>query len=174
MPTFRREEEFDIINYLLENIRTVEVALQRKDLYLFLKIHPFDLHKFPENFTSKNIDFIYDREIEYDIYQILGIFDFLVTDFSSIIFDFLIIPRPVYLLVPDRISYIESNGDGVCDYKELGRPESINWDELVSLIQVNEANESNSLFDALGKKIHSNQDGNNSERLFNHIIKALD
>lgn len=174
MPTYRREGEFDIINLFLDHAEFIEDALQKENLHLFLKIHPFDFHKFPRNFTSKSIDFIDDGEIEGDIYQILGLFDFLVTDYSSIIFDFLIIPRPVYLLVPDRNSYIESNGDFVFDYKELGLPESNNWNELMSLIQANEALDSDKLFHALGKKIHSNQDGKNSERLFNHILKELD
>ncbi len=50
MPTYRREEEFDIINYFLENIEFIDDTLQKENLHLFLKIHPFDSHKFPDNF----------------------------------------------------------------------------------------------------------------------------
>ncbi len=173
MPTYRREKEFDIVSYFVDNIDLIESSAERLGMVLYIKIHPFDLQKFPDNFTSGSVIFLSDSDIENDIYKVLSLFDFLITDYSSVLFDFLIVSKPVFLLTPDRDSYISSNGDFVFDYKNLNFPTYIEWKELLNSLDLSFDENGLKYFNEIGRKIHANMDGNNSKRLAEYIIKNI-
>lgn len=174
MPTYRRKNEFDIINYFINNMQFIDKELERRKHSLYLRIHPFDLHNFPSDFSAKNIEFISNSEIEGDIYKILGLFDYLITDYSSVIFDFLIQPKPVFLFIPDIQSYIESNGALLFDYDELGIPASNSWSDLFDTIDSTFRNsQAVKLFERIGNKIHYFMDEENSKRLYYFIKSKL-
>ncbi len=170
MPTYRRKGEFDIISFLVKNKSKIEYQLIESKSILYLKVHPFDYFKIKDTFDSELIRIISNEEINNDIYEILECFDFLVSDYSSIVFDFLVLVKPIYLLVPDRESYISSNGDFVYDYLSIDLPVVKSWTELLLLIQ-NKREIKN--LENISSKYHLNKDGNNSERLYNEIIKKL-
>lgn len=174
MPTYRRKGEFDIINYFIDNVQFIDNELDRRGYFLYLRIHPFDLHIFPSDFSAKNIEFISNIEIGGDIYKILGLFDYLITDYSSVIFDFLIQPKPAFLFIPDFKSYIESNGALLFDYDELAIPTSNNWGELFNTIdRTFQDSHTVKLFENIGSRIHHFMDDENSKRLYYYIKSKL-
>lgn len=170
MPTYRREGEFDIISFLIQNKDEIEGKLYKCKTILYVKLHPFDYFKINDEFHSETIRIINDESIDNDIYQILNCFDFLISDYSSIVFDFLTLVKPIYLLVPDRESYITSNGDFVYDYLNINLPVVESWSGALSLIE-NKIEVKN--LEKISSKYHLNMDGNNSERLYNVIVKKL-
>ena len=170
MPTYRRKGEFDIISFLFDSKEEIEDQLFKSNSILYIKVHPFDYFNIKDKFHSKMIRIINDDTIDSDIYQILECFDFLISDYSSIIFDFLTLLKPIYLLVPDRDNYISSNGDFVYDYLNINLPVVESWPELLSLIE-NKIEVKN--LEKISSKYHLNKDGNNSERLYNEIVKKL-
>jgi CDP-glycerol glycerophosphotransferase (TagB/SpsB family) len=173
MPTYRSDGEFDIISLLVNNFSNIEENLVINNQVLFLKIHPFEYYKIQNLKTSENIQFIINDEIEGDIYSILGFFDFLVSDYSSIIFDYLILSRPIYLLVPDRKQYITSNGNFVYDYVNIGLPVYENWDQLLDVISKPFLEVCPEKIKVLSQKFHTYRDGDSSRRLYEYVIKKL-
>ncbi|MCU4165505.1 CDP-glycerol glycerophosphotransferase family protein [Carboxylicivirga caseinilyticus] len=173
MPTYRREYEFDIVSELVKNINVIEKQSRNKGFVLFIKIHPFDFKKLPTNFKSNNVIFLLDSEINNDIYQILGLFDFLITDYSSIIFDFLILSKPIYLLTPDRDAYIESNGEFVFDYRELNLPVFNDWNSILEFYSNWIDDKTEDDLKRISKQVHSYFDSKSSKRMVDLIMSKI-
>ncbi|UTT41078.1 CDP-glycerol glycerophosphotransferase family protein [Glutamicibacter mishrai] len=64
---------------------------------------------------------------------VLGITDMLITDYSSIFFDFLVTKRPVFFHIPDMVEYARYR-DLYVGAEELPGPTSTNVDELIDNI----------------------------------------
>lgn len=173
MPTYRRDGEYDIISFFLLNLKSIEEFLIKNNQVLFLKIHPFEYYKIKDLEVCENIHLIVNEDIEGDIYSVLGLFDFLISDYSSIIFDFLVLARPIYLLVPDREDYISSNGKLVYDYVNIGLPIFQNWEELLKNYSIPFSELCSENIVAISKRFHKYRDGNSSKRVFEEIIKNI-
>ena len=172
MPTYRREGEFDIVDYFYKNIKEINNHLQRNNQSLFVKIHSFEKN-LKEKKNIGNVFFISNSEIKDDIYSILNKFDFLITDYSSIVFDFLILSRPVFFLTPDRESYIKSNGNFVFDYLDLNFDVFLTWDDFFSEVNFEKELSHSNKYKEAGMKFHAYIDGNNSERVVEYINSNL-
>ena len=107
---------FDV--YFLEKLCPV---LEEKNILLIIKPHPMDdavLTRRP----FKNILLVTDKELSeknISIYALLKHSDALITDFSSIYFDYLYFNRPIAFACPDAESYRENRGFVVDDISEL-------------------------------------------------------
>jgi len=81
-----------------------------------LKLHPFEEEKILSHYSfSDNPNFMLLtnsklQEKQYDIYDILGSIDILITDYSSIYFDYLLINRPILFMPVDLEEYSKKRG----------------------------------------------------------------
>jgi len=125
MPTFRKSKavdrldagkEFPILNEL--NISEVNKKLKEKNVLLVIKPHPYqDNIQFLQKHYS-NISIIYNeniREKGVKLYVLLANTDALITDFSSVYFDYLLTNKPIGFAVDDMISYGKNRGYTVDD-----------------------------------------------------------
>lgn len=88
------------------------IAADRIDFSVFARIRPFPA--------------------EYETYEFLNACDALVTDYSSVMFDFLLTGRPIMLFTYDLDRYLDTRG---CYMRpdELGLPVAATLDELFAL-----------------------------------------
>ena len=95
--------------------------------------------------------------------------DALISDFSSIIFDYSILDKPMYFYVPDLKEYMHHLGCFVDYKKEMPGPLCYNEDELVDAIH------SNKHYDikAFKNKFFKYQDGKNVERIISFIEQLI-
>ncbi|WP_081609356.1 CDP-glycerol glycerophosphotransferase family protein [Zestomonas thermotolerans] len=100
-----------------------------KDSVLYIRLHPFDFGKLPDGFFEGNI--INANSFE-DVYSALQDFDALITDYSSIAFDYAITGRPIHLYCPDLESYTSERGGLYIDIENLPFYLSRSAKELVS------------------------------------------
>lgn len=114
MPTFRNSENkfFDIV--ILQQLK----EFMEKEQYLFcIKLHPKSkLKKEFESLVSANI-FILDAD--HDPYIFLGMADLLITDYSSIYFDYLWLDRPILFFDYDKRDYLEHSREFYFNYEEF-------------------------------------------------------
>lgn len=75
---------------------------------LILNPHPFERNLVESNFQNLPGLLINNG---YDIYPIMKFVDVLITDYSSILFDFMLLNRPIILYRPDHKSYIKESRD---------------------------------------------------------------
>lgn len=133
MPTFRYELE-DLS--IMEKIKTgnffafddfdgeeLNAALKARHQYLIVKLHPYEMRMFA-NFDSKysniaflNNDYLFDHN--YDLYELLGDTDFLMTDFSSIYFDYLELNKPIVFVTNFLKQYEKVRGLLIGPYEEI-------------------------------------------------------
>lgn len=133
MPTFRKSERIGLNNYtkddcLYEKLKTDKVlqiinkVLKESNIFMFIKPHPMD--DFNEiaidncdNLMYLNEDKLKDNNL--NNYQFLGKMDALITDYSSVYFDYLLLDKPIGFIVDDIESYKSSRGFIVDDPEKI-------------------------------------------------------
>lgn len=139
------------------------MSLLDEDTVLLYKYHPL-MHSIPieENERIFNMN----HENTYDLFIVS---DALISDFSSIIFDYSILDKPLYFYVPDLKEYMHHLGCFVDYKKEMPGPLCYNEDELVDAIH------SNKHYDikAFKNKFFKYQDGKNVERIISFIEQLI-
>ena len=135
-PTWKDDEQ----NESWEHYFNLEIDLKRmfaefNDGYvLLLKMH----HLVSENLRIDDElkNFVFDLSVYDDIQELYVISDILITDYSSVFFDYAHSKRPILFFVPDLNHYVENvRGLYLNMEKELPGPLIKNNDELVNAIR---------------------------------------
>lgn len=103
-PTFRRGLKFYDLDKYLES-ESLSSWLREKNIVLFINLHP----KYRDQERRFNLPGTYFIT-ESDIYPLLPLFDLLITDYSSIFPDFLLLNRPIVFYPYDREEYEAKEG----------------------------------------------------------------
>ncbi len=114
-PTRRRRGQPAFGDRIPFDFTVADDMLRRQDSYLVVKLHPR---------MKERVDFdLFKRVMEYsklkDIYPALGLFDCLITDYSSIANDYKIYQRPVIRYFPDYERVISSGMISEEAYREM-------------------------------------------------------
>lgn len=169
MPTFR-DTGRNVSTWL--NSETIKNFLDENNAVLVCKLHPFDknLLKF------KQIEEIYKMNNDSDIYPVLKYSDALISDYSSVAFDYLLLDRPIIYHAPDLQEYQKTCRGFYTPYEEfvVGKI-SYNEDELISAMQdvINGIDNYKEQRKVLRDKMFKYQDGKNCERVV-EWIRSLD
>lgn len=119
LPTYRnglgrKESSIELPVLNLNNCDTFNSCLMRNNVKLFIKPHPLQSNSFNSVVSNKsNIILINDQMlIEEDImlYQFIGGMDALLTDYSSVFYDYLLLDRPIGFVIEDIDEYKHNRG----------------------------------------------------------------
>jgi CDP-glycerol glycerophosphotransferase (TagB/SpsB family) len=124
LPTYREGDSDPAANVDFERL---DAFLGEHDAAMFVKFHPFN----DPGIDGDRFDRLSFLPPEFDVYPALREIDALVTDYSSIYFDFLLLDRPVAFYAYDRESY-EKNPGFALDYDAVTPgPVTETFDELL-------------------------------------------
>ena len=104
MPTHRESEPSfgnKSVKELPLDLEKLNDFMKKQNAFFILKLHPF-VSKLYENKNFSNIVFY---ESQSDIYPVLKYTDILITDYSSVYFDFLLIDKPIIFFDYDYEEY---------------------------------------------------------------------
>jgi len=171
-PT-HRQQGINRTTFLHEDLERLQHILKSKNINLFINLHFY--HKERENeAVFSNIHFMKNTEIEGDIYVVLNEFDVLITDYSSIYFDFLIMDKPIIFYPYDLEEYTKKDRKFYFSYDEVTPgPKVQSLSEMAEMIykQYHE-----DLYKRERERIRNTFlnfiDGNNSERLCVEILEG--
>lgn len=125
MPTFRKSSngrfndsiEFESstglpITYTYEMLKEIDIMLKQTESLMVIKSHrvaPLDIsNKNFENIYILTNDDLKDNHIF--LYEFISWFDCLITDYSSVFIDYLLLDRPIIFTVDDYDSYQKGRG----------------------------------------------------------------
>lgn len=100
MPTFR-DDDLDYFNKANIDFDKLDKVLRENNSVFFLKLHPLT-----KQVNVNNYDNIICIDNDVDIYPFLVFTDYLITDYSSIFFDFLHLNREIIFIPYDLDNYI--------------------------------------------------------------------
>ena len=156
------------------DFESLNTFCSKNNLFIVVKLHPFVM-QFQSNFVPpegySNICF---HSSQGDIYPLLKYTDLLITDYSSIYFDFLLLDRPIIFYNYDYEEYSSNMGGFVYNYEENAPGlKAKTQDELLKAI-------TSSLLDRdlfikqrklVKTRFHTHQDENSSNRIIKSIFQ---
>lgn len=165
IPTYRFNDEFNTYQYLIDNLEFITNYLIHSDSRLLLKLHPFDQTKSINDKELLNSNRIFVIDDSCDTYSILRGVDVLISDYSSVVFDFLSLNRKIFLLRPDYKDYIEKHGEFVFDFEQNEIPIFTEWIELIDGLSNWDKDLS-----TISKNFHQFYDNKNCERIYKYLM----
>lgn len=171
----RDENFFGIQEFELEKFSNF---LQERNYNLVLKLHPFEEAYYKEQIKNKKIKNIFFIDTEFltlnnmDLYTLLGKSDMLITDYSSVYFDYLLTQKPILFINSDEEQYRETRGFLLEPYDYWTPGPKVQTqiefeDEIVRLLE-----NRNYYLDerrAMLNIFHKYKDSNSCERVWNFI-----
>ncbi|WP_244888989.1 CDP-glycerol glycerophosphotransferase family protein [Neobacillus novalis] len=169
-PTFRKDNNnLEIYNLEYSNINK---RLRNKfggEWTFLVKLHPHLISKSSELIFDDNVIDVTSYD---DIQELLCIADILITDYSSLMFDYSITQRPCFLYVPDLIEYIKKDRNLYFDVKELPFISAESTQELLDKIEYFDKEIYLKDVSDFIKQVGSFEKGKASEHLLKHIEKV--
>lgn len=139
-PTFRWNPavEKQLCGQLTEAAEMIEEYLAAEDRNLVIRLHPLtwrnygrDLEMLEEKYAHIHVD------REKDVYKTLGDYALLITDYSSIAYDFVLLDRPVVFFNFDYEDYCKNDHAINYDYDAYTPgPKTATWEETLEAIKV--------------------------------------
>lgn len=169
----------NIFNYDDYDLKELDCFLNKTNSYIFVKLHFADYHFF------KNSDFDLPQRIIFiepdileqnllTIYHILNAFEALITDYSSIYVDYLLLNKPILFSCPDLEIYKKDRGFIVDDPQLLMPGQLIkNQEALLNALQ-DILNEKDKYYHQRKQSIaffHRYLDNQSSKRLLDEMLK---
>ena len=137
-PTFRgKGQKTAYYDYSLIDFNLIKKKFS-KDYVFLVKMHPF-IKKLPD-IDFENDDFYYNLSSEREINDLLFITDILITDYSSVIFEYSFFKKPVIFYIPDYENYDGSRGFYYPFSKYTYGDIAKNNKELINLIENSKVN----------------------------------
>lgn len=157
--------------------------LQNNNIILFVKLHPFEERILREQFKDlrteavRFIDSQLLKEAGMDLYKLLNGFDLLITDYSSIYFDWLLLDRPVIFVPVDYKEYCETRGGPLLEPFDFWAPGPKCTDQLNLENEILRCLSNESYYEKERKMIrdlvHQYKDGRSTDRVIELIEKIM-
>lgn len=133
-PTFRDDSsdfitnsgiEFDVLNELM----------RKKNSLFILKLHPNTYFDEARLHGYANIVYLDTR---YDLYPLMPFTDLMISDYSSILVDYMLLHKPIVLFAFDLENYTSNCRDLIVDFKTAtdGIPVVTNFSDLLRVLEM--------------------------------------
>lgn len=170
-PTHRKNaKQLSIFINSINNSRLIQF-LEEQESVLYIKLHYYNLEKHVHEISSPRIVLLKEDDIS-DINYLLPWIDILITDYSSVYYDFLLLNRPIIFTPFDLDEYMSNDRELYGEYNELTPgPKCTTWNMVVEeLYQLKKHNDKYYKFRTnMKKEYYSHVDMNNSQRVVQTI-----
>ncbi|RKD23171.1 glycerophosphotransferase [Ammoniphilus oxalaticus] len=168
-PTFRKNKGLEVYDLQYQNILDRLKHRFGGDWICLVRLHPHLLAQSSQlQFASNVLDVTaYD-----DIQELLSVSDILISDYSSLMFDFSITNRPCFLYVPDLEEYIQTDRNLYFDLNELPFISVMNNEELVAEIDNFDPDQYTQDLQVFLQRIGTFENGDACEHLLSRIHRV--
>lgn len=193
MPTFREstigyEKEVvkswdNLFGFSSFSNKVFNVFLEKNNIVLIAKLHPVEeefAYQYINQYDLDNV-FLLTQELllenNLDVYEILNSSDLLITDYSSVYFDFLLLDRPILFTPVDLEHYSKTRGFLLEPY-DIWTPGPKVLDQDKMQTEIKKLLEDPGYYklerETIKNIVHFYKDGNSSERLWEMIDKMME
>jgi CDP-glycerol glycerophosphotransferase (TagB/SpsB family) len=132
MPTFRQDRR-DFLSMAGFDLDALERAMAAQNALFLVKLHPWTKLPPPPQGKYSHVRFADRRE---DLYPLLPYTDVLITDYSSVYYDYLLLAKPILLFVFDYEEYTREDRDLILDFDDYAPgPRAENFGQLLELLE---------------------------------------
>lgn len=170
-----RFKAFDFIKF--------NAFLEKNNLLFMLKLHPNEEEYYVKKYSkyiTDNIILVKGEDLEnkkMDLYKIMNAIDLLITDYSSVYFDYLLLDRPIIFTPVDYEEYKEKRGFLLepYDFWTPG-PKCLDQDTLQNEIikSLSNPNYYKKEREIIKNIFHKYQDGNSTKRVMDLIFDIVE
>ena len=167
-PTFRDDEKEE--NRAIRDIYKISRSLP--DYTILLRLHPFVAKAFEEaeRKASQRADNIVSVSSYPEINTLLVVADLLITDYSSVVFEYCLLHKPMIFYAYDLEEFAKSGRGFYRPYEEyVPGPVAKSMEELLEIIE--SKNFSTDKIQDFIIEHYKYLDGKSSERIYNNIFK---
>lgn len=133
MPTHRSEGNSSFLEWVSDELNKKKTDLKALGVELTMKAHFY--HTLPEN-NDSTIK-VFNDDIETPLYSQIKDYDVLITDFSSIMFDWTLLDKPIIFYVPDYEEYLKNERNLYFDYEVITNGSySLDVDNLIKELRL--------------------------------------
>lgn len=168
-PTFRKGNNLSA--YDIDFKRVLNELNQQGNWKVLIRLHPH-LQDYSAELV-KNNDSVIDVTKYDDIQELLLISNLLISDYSSLMFDFAITKKPCVLYTSDLEEYLKKDRNLYFNINELPFPICRNNNELIETIKAFDIEKYINALNKFDLKIGSFEDGNASKRVYEKVIKII-
>jgi CDP-glycerol glycerophosphotransferase len=152
--------------------------LESSDSLLLLRSHPLGAGDYSAGVTLSHRVRLLGPDLQADMTPLLPAADTLITDYSSIAFDYALVGGGIVFLAPDVLEYSASRGVYELFSDFSGGDEVTNWGAAVDLLEKSDhdtATRARMVSHArwLAARMHSFTDGRNTARVYEQIVARL-
>ncbi|NOX89438.1 MAG: hypothetical protein GXO77_10460 [Calditrichaeota bacterium] len=167
MPTWR-DDRSDFLQTAFPDIEALNSVLANQNALLLIKLHPND-----SSFKMfKDLSNIKSLKAKGDLYPVLPFTTALITDYSSVYFDYMLLKKPIIFYPFDLENYQKLRGF-YFDYREVVPGEIVNgFDELLKILSDLGNLKISKNYEKLLNMFWKYPDGGSSERIV-RFVKAL-
>lgn len=140
------------------------VANLPEDYIIYYKLHPIDNQKIVINSDEERIKKIPEN---YELYDFLSATDGLITDYSSVMFDYSLLDKPIYLYTYDQEEYVSERGTYL-SLNELPFPKFEDAEILVN--EISNAKEHTDRWADFKSKFAPFDNRNGAKEIIDHIL----
>ncbi len=178
LPTFRDSKKDAVTAKVIDLVKLDEFCVTNKILFIF-KFHSWGILKDPvlkeQINNSKNVIF-YDNSK--DIYPALPNLDIMISDYSSVYMDFLLLNKPILFFTYDLLEYEKNEREFYYDYETLTPgAKCCTQEELLNEI-LRIINDGEDIYkeqrEELCKKTFEDCDGKSSDRIVGFLKNRID
>jgi CDP-glycerol glycerophosphotransferase len=166
-PTFRKNNSLDVYNLDYSSILEKLTGRFGGNWIFLVKFHPHLISNVRK--IAGKTPLVIDVTTYDDIQELLSISDVLISDYSSLIFDYSITRRPCFLYVPDLLEYTSRDRSLYFDLTELPFRCSTSNQRLLGEIEQFDANDYERNINTFLTNIGSFEEGNACEALTKRI-----
>ena len=167
-PTFRKDHLIGEYNIDYNKLITILKNKYNCEWKFLLRLHPNLILKHRSNIPENVIDVT----MYPDIQELLGISDIVISDYSSLMFDFMFTEKPCFIFATDYESYKEDR-DVYFELNETPFPVAQNNEQLIENIEFFSLEEYNKKIHEFTKRLGCIENGNASQMVVKKICELI-
>ena len=170
LPTFRDVSGFNIFENF--DSKMFNEFLEKNGAVFYYKLHPADSN----NKNNPQDTNIINLDSNIDLYEFLKSVDILLTDYSSIYFDFLLTQKPIVFTPFDIDTYISKDRRLYYDYESVTPgPKCRNWQEVIGEIDDLLQGKDSYLAqrEVLNREFNENRSFDSTQKVYQFIKKKI-